>query len=58
MRFSLFRTLKKGIGESAKLVEHNDLINNMLTDTPENTVQSYREVFLSLERPDGWERYK
>jgi len=58
MRFSLFRTLKSGVGKSVKLVEHNDLINNMLTDIPKNTVQSYCEVFLSLDRPDGWERYK
>ena len=58
MRFSIFRTNKTGVGTSVQSIECNSLIDSMKEDTTDNVVSAYRDVFLALDKPENWERYK
>ena len=53
MRFTIFRTNKAGTGTSVQGVECNTLIDSMVGDTTDKIVTAYREIFLTLDKPEN-----
>lgn len=58
MKFTLFRTKKNNSGFTYQALEFNALINNVMQNSCDELIGEYREIFLALEKPEAWYRYK
>lgn len=57
-KFSILRNSKNGTGTSVQSIECNTLIDNIKQEPKDNLIRTFRELFLSLNSPEGWDGYK
>lgn len=58
MKFTVFRAKKDNSGFTYQTLEFNTLRNNVVQNSCDELISEYREVFLALEKPEVWYKYK